>query len=874
MFAGEPGVGKTFLARLLADEAAQRPDCEVIWLAAAASGPSIPFGAFAPFVPNIGGKPGVQPDPFYMLQMLRRALVERAGGRRLVIGVDDAHRLDSRSATLLYQLVAEENAKAILAMRTREDVAEAVRGLWKEGLVRRIDLGPLGRDLTLLLAQQMLESYATEPPVHLTGRHRQPPLLAGDVGERLWSFSEGNAMFLRELIAAGIESGWIVQENELWRSRGELHIGPRLAEMLDERLVGLAEGERAALDLLAVGGDLPLDVLTKLAGVGEISSLHRRGLIRIDRTSGEQHAQPAHPLIAEVVRSDIHPLRTSQLSRDLADAFERENRTASDLLRIVAWRLQAGADQSADVLLVASKKAAEHQDWHLSRRLAEAAVQTGGGAEASIALADAYRSLGRYQDALAALDGVEGAGADQVARIASLRSFVLSWGLGRYEEADAALVQAQGRVTDPSNRTWLEAVRAGIETFAGRPSTTVARARVLLESEEVSPRAAVAIRSALAVGLAWSGRVDEALVVADAAAANVVGQPVDPVSITWFALARATAYRLSGRLDDLEKFGSSQYRIGLRLNHWQAVGAAANALGWAALPRGQMTLAAARFREGAAILEDVGSASSRASALCGLAEALAVLGQADEADVVLRDAMLQAGAFELRYAVPAALVTAAGGDVSRGLLELEEAAVSARATGQVAYELEALTAALRLGSTKVAPRLRELAAVVEGPLVQIACAHAEALASEDGADELDEVADRYATITFNLFAAVSAAQASRAHTLAGRMRRAAASSARASGFITEPGGFRPLGVTAALAPPELTSREREVALLAVTGLSSQAIASRLSLSVRTVDTHLARVYFKLGITGRSSLAVALHTGPRPVSLKPTDAEAS
>jgi DNA-binding CsgD family transcriptional regulator len=50
-----------------------------------------------------------------------------------------------------------------------------------------------------------------------------------------------------------------------------------------------------------------------------------------------------------------------------------------------------------------------------------------------------------------------------------------------------------------------------------------------------------------------------------------------------------------------------------------------------------------------------------------------------------------------------------------------------------------------------------------------------------------------------------------------------------------------------------------VALLAQTGLSSLAIAERLYLSVRTVDSHLARTYHKLGITRRRQLADALVT---------------
>jgi DNA-binding CsgD family transcriptional regulator len=52
----------------------------------------------------------------------------------------------------------------------------------------------------------------------------------------------------------------------------------------------------------------------------------------------------------------------------------------------------------------------------------------------------------------------------------------------------------------------------------------------------------------------------------------------------------------------------------------------------------------------------------------------------------------------------------------------------------------------------------------------------------------------------------------------------------------------------------LTGREREVARLAGTGLSSRDIAAELSVSPRTVDTHLSRIYRKLGLTSRAALA--------------------
>jgi DNA-binding CsgD family transcriptional regulator len=51
----------------------------------------------------------------------------------------------------------------------------------------------------------------------------------------------------------------------------------------------------------------------------------------------------------------------------------------------------------------------------------------------------------------------------------------------------------------------------------------------------------------------------------------------------------------------------------------------------------------------------------------------------------------------------------------------------------------------------------------------------------------------------------------------------------------------------------LTAREREIAGLAAGGLSSRAIAERLTLSVRTVDSHLSRVFTKLNVRGRQEL---------------------
>ncbi|GAA1274252.1 hypothetical protein Psi02_03740 [Planotetraspora silvatica] len=55
-------------------------------------------------------------------------------------------------------------------------------------------------------------------------------------------------------------------------------------------------------------------------------------------------------------------------------------------------------------------------------------------------------------------------------------------------------------------------------------------------------------------------------------------------------------------------------------------------------------------------------------------------------------------------------------------------------------------------------------------------------------------------------------------------------------------------------PAGLSGREREIAELATQGLTNRQIAERLFLSPRTVETHLAKVFQKLGVSTRTALA--------------------
>ncbi len=76
-------------------------------------------------------------------------------------------------------------------------------------------------------------------------------------------------------------------------------------------------------------------------------------------------------------------------------------------------------------------------------------------------------------------------------------------------------------------------------------------------------------------------------------------------------------------------------------------------------------------------------------------------------------------------------------------------------------------------------------------------------------------------------------------------------------FVEELRGFlmtEPVGVGADVAT--LSTRELDVLELVAAGLTNDAIAHQLFLSVRTVERHLANIYAKLRVSGKAGRTAA------------------
>jgi DNA-binding CsgD family transcriptional regulator len=820
VISGAAGVGRTRLVAEAAERAAAG-GCAVEWVRASRSARSIPLGAFAARLPGD-------------LTHARGALAERAAGRRLVLCVDDGHLLDDASAVLVHQVVAAREAFALVTVRRGEPAPDALRALWKDELCALLELGELSRGEVEALLCAALDGAIDGGTLHA-----------------LWEASRGNALFLRELARHGIERGLLAPDGGLWRWRGDVEAGARLASLVDVRLEAAARG---ALELVATGAPLEAGLLDPAA----LDALERADLVRRHGDGRRRFVDMAQALHGEAVRARLTPTRVEAIRARLADAVEAHGaRRAGDRLRIAVWRLEAGAGGDAALFADAAEQALAARDRALAERLARAAVQAGGGFEARLALARAVAAVGRGAEAHALFAGLAAEARDDRERaavaLASARN--LFWALDRAGEADLRLREAERRMSDPDLRDELTAQRARLTAAHGRPRAALGAARPLLEDPAVGERARVTAAIGAVEALFCSGRTAEAVALVEASLPAAVRRRAElPHAEPVLLGMRAMALRLAGRLVEATTWSQSAYALWTERRTAPAGAVEAASLGLIWLARGRVRTALRLGRESVALLRDGDSTGMLAFALAAVVQAAAQAGDPEAARAALAEmerTPLGHKGFAVELDLARAWGAAAGGELSRARGHARAAAALVLAHGQDAYAVRALHALRRLGEP--APELSRLATRVDGPFAPAAAAHAAALAAGDGGALLD-VAERFAARDALLVAAEAADAAAAAHREAGRHSSAARADARAARWLADCEGARPPTLPGAAQAADLTRREREIALLAAAGHSSRDIAGRLVISVRTVDNHLQNAYRKLGVSRRQELA--------------------
>jgi DNA-binding NarL/FixJ family response regulator len=844
---GAAGVGKSRLATEAA--ALVAPDGPVERVIATESARALPFGAFSHLLPAESDA-AVNPIPA-MIDALR----ERSPAGAAIVLVDDAHHLDHASAALVLALASTGAARPLLTVRSGTPLPDAIVALWKDRGALRLDLQPLARDEVALLADAFLGGPAE-----------------GAVHRRAFELSEGNALYVRELLADAKRSGALARVDGLWRWSGTPIPFDRLRELIATRTRHLAPEARRALELLTLASPLQLAELRELAGPTATEELERAGLAAVV-DHGEAKVTLAHPLYGEVVRGELAVETRRRLQRELAAALAaRSELTPFELIRVAAWKLEAGEPDPelclracrSRVLTVAGIPGTDWggTDPEVSLRLADAA---GPGLEPALYAARALMAIDRFaevEERLAPLEEEAATEADADLPAAYLRARALSLGWrGRWAEA----LELIERAADwQEGRDWA-ALRASLGAwilfYEGHPARAVDELEPLASDAGLTVAVRLDLLVALVVVLSRLGLTDRCEALEAEIEALVDDLERDRIETGW------ARYAVDGfaRVDAARGLSTVATRLTAGIERAEARGDEVLAAGiaWVAgrleLIRGRTADAVRLLARAAAGLAAGDPRNALGLALTDLARAHATRGDVSAAETALARAEAEARErrgfrrFALQLREARAWVEAARGRPEEARDELLRLAYAAGE--DLVIRSEAAYGALRLGAPArtCAELLAPLAEQMQSDIVSAYLAHATALAAHDGRAQL-EAARRFAELEADLLCAEAAAAASRALRNDGREasgREAAALAARHAGRCQ---GARTPAISQAAELVELTGREREIAVLAAAGHSNAEIAERLVISVRTVETHLYRVFKKVGIGERERLA--------------------
>jgi DNA-binding CsgD family transcriptional regulator len=831
VIAGQAGVGKTRLAREAADAMAAS-GWAVRKVVGTAIGRSVPLGAFAAWVDDFDA------NPLAMARQVVTGLRAGAGDARLLIILDDAHLLDDLSALAVHQLVAQDVAgpvRVIATVRTGQPVPDAVSTLWKDGVLRRLELQPLSRSESEELLGSVLGSVSAE------------------CAARMWKLTRGNVLYLRHLVEQERAAGRLVCQAGVWCWAAGA-VSSTLVELVESQIGAVPDGVRDVVDLVAVAEPLDRSCLTALSSPQAVEAAEARGLIRV--TSSADLVYVGHPLYGEVRLGQCGPLRLRRLRGEIASALAREPARADPIRLGMLW-LESDLEPDPRVFSRAADVARSRLDLVLAERFARAAADARPDPATKLLLAYVLfmRENGTETEQLLAGLDTQDLPATGFVSPAILRSANLLWVLRRPEAARAVIEDAL-RGSDTAHNDALRTFRAVQLVLAGHPAETL-EAMAGVDFEQLDDFGRTLGLCAQAVALGDLGRPKQAAEKATTGYAVIAESPQNSYQGTGLAEFHAYALLAAGYIEDAATVAEARYRFCAELPGMASAIATAT-LGMTALYRGDLSTALRQLGQAAAGLGSYGEISGIFYRFKILhTEALARAGQIDAAVAAL-DATCNSrhpayGYVESGYLLAAAWVAAVRGRVGEARQIAAQATEFARGHGQPAREVMCLQTAAQLGDTAVAERLAELAGLVEGPRAAVAARYARAVADDDTAG-LEAASRDFEALGDMLASADAAAQAATSYRHAGLRGSALSASARARELAQACGGVTSPALAGARVTLPLTEREREIAVLVAQGLSNRAIAEATSLSVRTVEGHIYRATVKAGVATRAELS--------------------
>jgi class 3 adenylate cyclase/ketosteroid isomerase-like protein len=440
------------------------------------------------------GAPASPEETFFVL---RRLLAALAAERPVVLLIDDLHWAEPLLLDFVEHLVRWSSDVPLLVLA----------GARPELRDRRSSLATAGPLVAEVLALGGLDAgAAARLAANAIGADELPAAIAG----RVLAASEGNPLFVGELVRMLVQDGALVREGDRWTTRGslaDLEMPPTIQALLAARIERLRPEEREVLERAAViGRHFSRAALAELLPAerrGELDlrleALRRSELIEPDTgwLLGEPVLRFHHALIRDAAyrrllkqtRAELHARFADWLAARVGDAPEHDEMLGWHLEQAHALQGELGppdarsralGERAAGHLAAAGRRALARDDLSLAagllgRALERLAADSPARAELALDWCETLLAAGdvgpaeRALDELGRLAGAAGRlRAWHVCFSAHLAALTDPQALGDSADAVAAAAQQLAAAGDAAGEAKAHSVRALVLSRLGR----------------------------------------------------------------------------------------------------------------------------------------------------------------------------------------------------------------------------------------------------------------------------------------------------------------------------------------------------------------------------------------------------------------------
>ncbi|MBI2855683.1 MAG: AAA family ATPase [Chloroflexi bacterium] len=365
MVVGEPGIGKTSICEELATYVALRGGKTLVGHCYEEGSLSLPYLAFveamrsyvlerdadalrkdlgsgasevARIVSEVRDKVQVSPSPsgdpdearYRLLQAVTGFLRNASAVQPLCIVLEDLHDADRGTLDLLTHVARNLQGSRLMVVGTYRDVevdrTHPLSGALAD--VRRVSQfgRVLLRGLTADEVQRMVSALATQE-------------VTWALAEAIHRQTEGNPLFVQEVLRYLVEEGLVSREEGRWRrTTGEQPLAERIPEglrdVIGKRLSRLGEASNRLLAIAAViGREFRLDVLQRVAAVSDeelMAALEEATDVGVVDQRGTMGAglsfRFTHAFFRQTLYEELFALRRNRLHQQVAQALEQTYR--------------------------------------------------------------------------------------------------------------------------------------------------------------------------------------------------------------------------------------------------------------------------------------------------------------------------------------------------------------------------------------------------------------------------------------------------------------------------------------------------------------------------------------------------------------------